>query len=328
MGLDARVRCRCWEENRVTGPPPFAEHARFDDPVGPRLELPYDRDNYDKHDAFEQWLETCCPHPRMEQAAEYVANWGGLRQFQSQLQEFGIEQFPTLRDVLPRSNDGGATAGQSAAALKELDDFARRDPGSKVVLVDAETGDVLHEYIPIYRGWCVAAPGNWEAGVDPDGFFVRGPSPWRGAVLKLASRHGGVKLRAVRKLADGGAIMRPARDPVSVLRKWLAAVANGGEKREKFRSRRFRQEPLGPTSFRLVDESSRAEFESPIGVLKAVPWPDGRTYNDRGQLRSVYPTRLAVESRRRGVDEFDYILRPLRVVFRASVETGNPVQWR
>ena len=174
MGLDAIVRCRCWENGKISSPPPHISNVKVDEEDNLVLDLPW-QDNRDKHDSFDDWIEHCCTHPRMEQARERISNWGGYRQFQSQLMEFGIDQFPTLRDMLPKSNGGHVPADRSRAALAELDDFSLRQFGSKVVLVDAAAGDELYEYIPIYEGVFMLAPGNWDGGVDLRGFFVRGP---------------------------------------------------------------------------------------------------------------------------------------------------------
>jgi hypothetical protein len=98
-------------------------------------------------------------------------------------------------------------------------------------------------------------------------------------------------------------------------------------KREFFRSSRFSQERLGERQYRFVDERSGRSFLSPLGVSENVPWPDGRMQDDQGRCNSAYPSSLAVERRKRAASEFDYILRPLRSVFQASLDTGNPVQW-
>jgi hypothetical protein len=326
MGLDACVRCRCWEEGQVTSPPPFAEHVKLDEEGFLHLDLPWS-EHRDAHRAFDEWRESCCAHRDMEFASERIANWAGLRLFQGQLREFGIDQFPALRDVLPNGNGGMVPAAKSADALKELDDFASRDLGSKVVLVDADTGEELQEFVPAYHGVFTWAPRGWEGGVDPSGFFIRGPSGWREAVLKAVSRKGGPKQRITSTLPGNISVIQPSKDVLSRLRARVTSALGDAGKREWFRSRACRQEQIGPHAFRLTDDATGTEFVSPIGVSKAIPWPDGRMQDDQGRSHFGYPARLGVESRRCAADEFEYILRPLRIVFRASVETGNPVQW-
>lgn len=327
MGLDAVVRCRCWEDNKVSSPPPYAEHVAVDDEDCLRLDLPWE-DHAEAHDTFDRWMESCCPHPEMQFARERVSNWGGVRQFQDQLKELGIDQFPTLRDVLPAVNGGLVPSDRSRTALAELDDFAVRRFGSKIVLFDVETGESLHEYIAAYGGCFAFSPGNWEGGVDPLGFFVRGPKGFRAWLAKRSYRPGAPKRKVISTNSDGWIVTGESRDLGSRVRSWLTTFVEAGNKHEWFRSSSFLQEDTGEKRIRLTDEISGRRFVSPIGACKLVPWPDGRSQNDQGRVNSVYPPRVAVESRIREAGEFDYILRPLASVFRASVETGNPVQWR
>src|SRR5215203_3499010 len=133
MGLDATVRCRCWEEKRFRTPPPFAEHVRVDEEACLNLDLPWEG-NQDKHLRFARWRETCCTHDRMNYACEAIASWTGYRVFQAKLAEFGWQHFPTLHAVLPKGNGGLTSPQNSATALIELDDFARRDFGQQTVL--------------------------------------------------------------------------------------------------------------------------------------------------------------------------------------------------
>ena len=279
MGLDADVRCRCWEEGRVASPPPFAQHVRVDEEGWPGLDLPW-QGNQDKHRALDDWRQTCCRHKNMRYADEHISNWGGYHLFQAKLAEFGWPHFPTLQRILPESNGGTVSPADSAAALEELDDFARRDFGKQIVLVDADTSEVLQEYVPQYEGVFSWGPGGWQGGVDPEGFFVR-------------RQYGG-------------------------LMKWLGT-------RELFRSRRFTQDKVGSREFLFRDERTGATAASPMGVSK----PGVLTVDpkDGGGDSPAYPKRLTVESRRLDAEAFEYILRPLRVVFRASVVTGNPVRW-
>ena len=326
MGLDAAVRCRCWEDNSVLSPPPYAEHVAVDDEDRLTLNLPW-KENEEAHSAFDHWMETCCPHPEMRYVRERISNWSGVRQFQDQLKEFGIDQFPTLRDVLPAANGGLVPSDRSCTALAELDDFARRRFGSKVVLFDVETGDVLHEYIAAYGGCFAFSPGNWEGGVDPRGFFVRGPRGFRAWIAKKSYRPGGPKRKVISGSPAGWIMTQESRDLGSRVRSWLTNFVKAGKKHEWFRSSDFFQEDLGEKGIGLTDKISGRRFVSPIGASKQVPWPDGRSQNDKGQVNSVYPPHVAVEYRAREAGEFDYILRSLASVFRASVETGNPVQW-
>lgn len=326
MGLDATVRCRCWENGTLTSPPPHGEHVRLDEMEQcVFLDLPWNAENREKHDAFEKWLASCCPHPQMEAAAEWISNWNGLRAFQSRLQELGLEKFPILSAVLPNANGGLVSPEQSRQALEELERFAQGHAGNKVVLADVETGEALQEYIAVYQGWFMCGPGGWEGGVDPEGFFIRGPSRTRGLLGKLGMIGGKSKDHVTVK--DGLTITRPSNGVFSRLKRSLLKYAASGERFERFRSMRFHQEQLGPKLFRLRDDASGHEFVSPLGISRQVAWPDGKLQNAEGRCNFTYPKRFVVERRQRSKDEFEYILRPLRIVFAASVETGNPVHW-
>src|SRR5215510_15478041 len=116
MGLDAAVRCRCWEDGKTAQPVPFAEHVHIDSDGRISLDLPWDN-NEQKHLRFEKWSRSCCPHENMEQVWVHISNWGGYRLFQQQIRAFGLQHFPVLTEVLPEVNGGQAPAEKSAAAL-------------------------------------------------------------------------------------------------------------------------------------------------------------------------------------------------------------------
>ena len=102
MGLDASVRCRCWEEKRAS-PPSFAASVVVDAQGYITLDLPWE-DHQKEHALFDEWLLTCCPHKEMDYAWERISNWGGYRLFQQKLAEIGWAHFPTLRAEIPDVN--------------------------------------------------------------------------------------------------------------------------------------------------------------------------------------------------------------------------------
>lgn len=179
MGLDAWVRCRCWEEGKVK-PSPFPEHTRLnlEEEAYFELDFPY-KSNKDKYALFDKWTQECCEHGDLHYARERISNWGGYRLFQEALGQAGWEHFPVLKAELPEHN-GGSTAPEAAAlALQELDYFegdARL--GSVAVLVDTDSGFVIFEYIRGYDGvFIMSGRSGLEAGVDPQGFFLREGNP-------------------------------------------------------------------------------------------------------------------------------------------------------
>ncbi|PHR97067.1 MAG: hypothetical protein COA78_27985 [Blastopirellula sp.] len=60
---------------------------------------------------------------------------------------------------------------------------------------------------------------------------------------------------------------------------------------------------------------------------RQIPWEDGEMQNSEGKNRFIYPSEFHVEQRSQLASEFEYIVHALKTVFRASVETGNPVRW-
>lgn len=275
MGLDASVRCCCWEDGETT-PPPRPELVRVDEEGYLRLDLPRAGHRAD-HEAFDDWLRTCCPHADSRYADEIIANWTGYRLFQQKLGEAGWEYFPVLQSELPNVNGGLTDAAASAAALMELDYFESfASLGQTLVLADVATGQAVHERVDAYGGVFILGGGTGvDVGIDADGLFVTDRS-------------------------DG---------------------------RELFRSMDFDQRPLGAEGAEFTDLATGRLFACPVRVTTTRPWPDGRWQDDQGRWRSEVPGRLRVEHRAVTADDFAYILRPLRVVFEASVATGNPVRW-
>jgi hypothetical protein len=95
--------------------------------------------------------------------------------------------------------------------------------------------------------------------------------------------------------------------------------------RELFRAVRFTQEALEaepgrPQTWVFTDLESGRRFVSstPLKIFQ----------RDRsGQTRQVYPQQLQVERRATNPADYDGVVDPLRQIFRASLEMGNPVRW-
>lgn len=167
VGLDGFVRCRCWQDGRVTPPAALAGLIVFAD-GDLDLSVPWEG-NADLHNALTDWVyDSPCPHEDMDFVCEHVGNWTGYRGFQRTL---GQEYFPVLRSTLPESNGGTSPASLAAAALAELRSYAEHavlDP--LAVLCDADTGEVLLEQIHSFGGLNVI--GSVSYGVSLSGFFV------------------------------------------------------------------------------------------------------------------------------------------------------------
>lgn len=154
MGLDATVRCRCFEEGKLKpGPVPLDE--LYIDEEGylwsRKLAAASKKFDHRQFEArygvlerqFEEWTHSCCEHEDGEYCSEWVSNWGGCAQFQSRVKAAGGEdEFPLLSRLLPHTNGGLYPAEKAAATLAELDRFIEKvSDVDEWVLLDAETDE-------------------------------------------------------------------------------------------------------------------------------------------------------------------------------------------
>lgn len=173
MGLDATVRCRCWEDGRAA---PFErpELVRLGAEGFLELSAPWDEASAALHARFESWLDVCCAHPRTCFAAEWIASWFGVADFRFALKEMDPRRFAALLRELPRYN-GGATPPEAAAeCLRELDAFESGGPFSRVFrIIDSSSGERLHGSA---TGEPLLMQGREvEIGADAAGLYVRAP---------------------------------------------------------------------------------------------------------------------------------------------------------
>jgi len=166
MGVDASVRCNCWERGLAKSTP-LASRIVIDKEGYPSLKNEDDPD----FGAFWEWLQTCCAHPDMNQVSEHLANWHGYREFQRALhQAGGADRFPTLIASLPEANGGLATAGLAPRMLAELSDFEQSAHfGLRFVLVDSNLG---HELRSASAPHHFVRTSELHLGLDAEGFFV------------------------------------------------------------------------------------------------------------------------------------------------------------
>jgi hypothetical protein len=153
------VNCRCWKDAGLAGPIGFDEDGWLDlltpnDPVARR------------------WFEAGCEHEDFTLAWADLGSLSGQRALRQTCEAIGWSLLPTLRDVLPTTNDGGIPAADVPAALSELDLFESQvSTVAETVLLDEATGQEIHGCIGSHSsvfGW----NGKLHAGIDPDGFFV------------------------------------------------------------------------------------------------------------------------------------------------------------
>ncbi|MCA9041782.1 MAG: hypothetical protein KDA65_15620 [Planctomycetaceae bacterium] len=172
MGLDATVMCTCFQEGKAE--PAFPREWLVVDEEG-YLNLTPEQDNPRNNSLLNHFLETGCPHARMEYASERISNWSGYRSFQGVLRTLGMEKFPVLQQELPMNNGGITLSEQCTVALEELDRFMSFPrTTSTPALYEGETGKLLYKYIEDYEGVFIwSGSDQSEMGVDHDGFFVR-----------------------------------------------------------------------------------------------------------------------------------------------------------
>lgn len=170
MGLDATVRCRCWEDG-LCAPTRLKSHIHID--AGSNsldIDLPWETFK-DEILEFDQWVIHACAHPEMMQASEWIANWAGVRALQNALRTAGENEFAGLLRELP-NNNGGLTFPEAArSCLKELDRFESVGVfGNYAELVDIETGTLIAERIEAYDGWFQSnGSTGYEFSLEADG---------------------------------------------------------------------------------------------------------------------------------------------------------------
>lgn len=212
MGLDAYVRCTCWEEGK-TSPPPVPRARVVLNPESDELDLDLPWEGHrEAHAAFQDWLETCCPHSRMQLASERISSWAGVRHFQAALRTLGADRFKTLLAAIPDTNSGRTDARDAKACLEELGRFEAQGPfGRRIHLTDAESGEVLHDYVEDYGGvFAWLGREGIEMGVDPEGFFVtdrEGTEFFRAKVFEQKREEQAFTLR---DLESGAKFLSPA----------------------------------------------------------------------------------------------------------------------
>lgn len=191
MGITASVMCRCYQEGRTT-PCPFPDQFVADPQAMPSLEWSYEPDEDEAAEAYEElqaWLATCCPHPNLIYAQEFIASWKGYQAFSDALEELGAGRFPHLMAHLPDGDEGVTAPTVAAAMLNELDDFARLQSAVRhPVLIDDERGEVISMGSHILNGaLSVDTMNGLDIGFNAQGFFVR--DRWEMNRLLFQSMH-------------------------------------------------------------------------------------------------------------------------------------------
>ncbi len=183
MGLDAFVRCRCFEEGKLKPGPIPLEDLYIDDEdhicskfLDQKLEelgseLFWDRYG-DLESDFRNWIDSACEHEYGEICSERVGNFCGLLTIYAVLSsDEGESKYPLLNTMLPDSNDGLYPVEKAQPTLEELDRFIEEH--SKIQgyqLIDEETHKVISS-CAIDDSFCMYSDRNIDYGFAEDKMY-------------------------------------------------------------------------------------------------------------------------------------------------------------
>ena len=180
MGLDAFVRCRCFEEGKLKpGPIPFEDlyiddedHicSKFLDQKLEELGSKQFEELYgDLESDFLDWMDNACEHEYGEICSENVGNFCGLSNIYAVLSsDEGESKYPLLNTMLPNSNDGLYPVEKAQPTLDELDRFI--EDHAKIQgyqLIDEETHKVISS-CAVDDDFCMYRDGSIDYGFVED----------------------------------------------------------------------------------------------------------------------------------------------------------------
>lgn len=183
MGLDAFVRCRCFEEGKLKpGPIPFEDlyiddedHicSKFLDQKLEELGSDLFLERYgDLESDFLDWIDNACEHEYGEICSESVGNFCGVLNIYADLSsDEGESKYPLLNNMLPSINDGLYPVEKAQPTLNELDRFIEEH--AKVQgyqLIDEETHKVIFSRA-FDDGFCMYCDGNINYGFAKDKMY-------------------------------------------------------------------------------------------------------------------------------------------------------------
>lgn len=283
MGLDASVRCRCFEEGKTKEPPVPNEWLGIDEDGYLGLKPEYEDKEEEYWHKLYEWEQDCCAHEGMDFASERISNWTGYRLFQEALARCDRRNYLVLDAELPNANGGLMTPELASKSLEELEHFESLESiGENVFLIELPSEEVVWEYVDGYEGvFVLSGLVGLDAGIaPPNEFYIRDRETKN---ILFSSSH----FKQIRE--------RPQKSESSVV---------------------------------FQDQETGNQFECDLTISgQQIPWPDGRMENNSGQCNFKYPEEMKVIRKSVGPDNFDYLINALKTIFKASVETGNPVRW-
>jgi len=147
MGLDAFVRCNCYEEGK-TKPLPFNKDWLFLNEDG-IFEILFpegvpQEEQWALEDELTLWLETCCEHEELYRCYTRVGNIHGIDKFCRALEqsERGSNKYEILLNNIPAGNYGMIDISVNAQIAAKLDEFCKQlSEETGIFLIDVKTGD-------------------------------------------------------------------------------------------------------------------------------------------------------------------------------------------
>lgn len=191
---------------------------------------------------------------------------------------------------------------------------------------------VLQEQLPNANGGLTPSTASAKALVELDSFSAVGEIGIKTVLVDTASGEGLYEHVAA---YDGVFILSGSREINVGLSEFEFFAVDRTTGKDLFRAKSVRQfnkdgTTVSGDSDELVweDLDTGNVYEPGIAIHgKQIPWEDGSWERSDGRCRFEFPAEFHVEQQPRLVTDFDYIVRALRVVFDASVKTGNPVRW-
>lgn len=170
MGLDATVRCECWERG-LCAPTELASLIEVDEEGYLDLRAP-ECDDHHLRQRFDSWQQTACRHPDMAYLRSHVSNWSGVSHFRHALTQAGAERFPVLLNELPTANGGLVPPETAREMLDEIHVFDGLERfGLTVALVDSDSGETIHTSTRDHPYFFSLSP-NERLGIDAQGFLI------------------------------------------------------------------------------------------------------------------------------------------------------------
>ena len=183
MGLDAFVRCKCFEEGKLKpGPIPFEDlyiddedHicSKFLDQKREELSFELFWERYgDLECDFLDWTHSACEHKNGAICSESVGYFCGIFSIDAVLSsDKGESKYPLLNNMFPNSNDCLYPVEKAQPTLDELDRFIEEH--SKIQgyqLIDEETHKIIFSRA-IDDGFWMYGNGNINYGFAKDKMY-------------------------------------------------------------------------------------------------------------------------------------------------------------